>query len=329
MSSLTPRSLVVALPLATVFAASLAMLGCDDDVKHGTPALKKLLVLPGGETVPDLLAPPDGGVGAVSPMSQFQAVFNDLLDGSKIEPLVDGGRECRPDIATITWLNATGGAPAIGTLTCYNPAGSLGVNVPGPSILVQPQPGLPSGAMLRLTLARDKIVGKNGKPYTGEEMFTVQTEPFSASANIPMGGFVAPAFELQVIFNNVPAATAKNAITMTQGNGMRMVALVVTEDSMNPLALNVKPMGATSWTMGETYELMVGAAASDQFNVKLPAATMFSFTVGMAPADGGAPPGPDGGVLADALGGVDASVGDLLSGNPDAGVALDGASSQD
>ena len=292
------------------FALVLAMLlagavSCSSD-SGGTkaPELVKILVQAAGATELDLLAPPDGGVGAVSPTAQLKLVFNQLLDGDKIETVLDGGAFLgKTDVASLTWTGAPAGAPAISAVTNYDPTGALAVTIPGPSVVIHPDPGLPSAAMLSLALVREKITSKKGTPFVGAATYMLQTAPFSVEANFMDGETVAPEFTISLTFSNVPADAIAGAVTVTAGGAA--VAVDVKPDDMNPLVRVVIPRDGV-WPVGAGYVLTVGAAGADLFGVKLAAPATLGFAVARASGDGGAAVS-DGGVDAAADGGTDAA----------------------
>jgi hypothetical protein len=267
--------------------------GCGSD-GGGTaaPALRQVLVQAPNVPDLDLLAPPDGGAGAVSPVAQIKLVFDQLLDGDKIEDVLDGGGfRGKTDVASLTWPGAPAGAPAITAVTTYNPAGATGVTMPAPSVLVQPEPGLPSGAMVVLKLARDKITSKKGTPYTGPDEQTIQTEPFSVSSSFMDGDTLAPMTQIHLSFSNVPAEASAGAITVTLAGVA--VPVDVKADDMDRRILVVTPKDGV-WKVGTGYSVAVASTAADLFGIKLPAALSLGFSV----ADGGVS-GQDGGPMDD------------------------------
>jgi hypothetical protein len=270
-----------------------------DEGGTAAPELRQVLIQVPNATDVDLLAPPDGGVGAVSPVAQIKLVFSQLLDGDKIEDVLDGGGfRGKTDVATLTWMGAPAGAPAITAVTTYNPAGAMGVSTPAPSVLVQPGPGLPSGAMVVLKLARDKLTSKKGTPFTGSDTHMIETEPFAATASFMAGDTLKPMSQINVSFTNVPADGAAAAITVTAGG--TAIPLEVNADEMDHRVLVVRPKDGTGWKVGTGYTLAVAATTADLFGVKLPAALSVGFSVAEAgAADGGSSPdggAPDGGV---------------------------------
>jgi len=304
--------------------------GCGSDKKDpGPPQLVKFLVVLPDHTEVDLLAPPDGGAPAVSGVSTFKLVFNELLDGSKIETVSGSMVTPRTDVASIVWTNAPAGAPAIVASTSYDPSGAASVTVPAPKILIAPSPGLPSGATLQVKLDRAKVTNKKGGAFVGADTQMVTTEPFAASASVMADAVVAASdLHLSVTFTNAPAMTAAQQISLTAG-GMAVMAQV-TADPADPRTFNVMPM---TWVPGQRYTLTVAKDAADLFGVKLAEALTVAFTVrdpnseAGAPVEGGAP-GPDAGAPAD--GGADAAAPADVAGDvsaPQADVAGDDAGS--
>src|SRR5689334_21249321 len=122
------------------------VVGCGSSAKDtGPPQLTKFLVQVPNEMDVDLLAPPDGGVPAVSGIAGFKVVFSQLLDGDRIETVSGSMVTPKTDVASIVWVGAPAGAPAITAATSYDPSGAAGVNQPAPKILIAASPGLPSG----------------------------------------------------------------------------------------------------------------------------------------------------------------------------------------
>src|SRR5262245_40867993 len=110
------------------------LVGCGSDANPPPPQLVSFLVQVPGEADVDLLAPPDGGVPAVSGAASFKLVFNQLLDGDKIEDATGATVTPKTDVASIVWTGAPAGAPAITAATSYDPSGAAGINQPAPKI---------------------------------------------------------------------------------------------------------------------------------------------------------------------------------------------------
>jgi hypothetical protein len=289
-----------------IFLLVALVAGCGDDAKNsGPPQLTKFLAVVPNEMDLDLLAPPDGGVPAVSGVASFKLVFNQLLDGDKIETVMGGQVTPRTDVASIVWTNAPAGAPAITAATTYDPSGAASVTVPAPKLLIAPSPGLPSGATLQVKLDRTKVTGKNGAAFVGSDVQMVTTAPFAASASVEPDAVAAADLQLAVTFTNAPAMSAAQLITLTSGG--TPVMLTVTPDGSDPRKLTLMPMSA--WVPGGSYTLTVAKDAADLFGVKLAEPLVVKFSIrdpnseaGAAPeggvTDGGAT--PDAGVASDA-----------------------------
>jgi hypothetical protein len=235
--------------------------GCESS-RHvaGVPKLAHFLVQVPNETDLDLLAPSDGGVPAISGAASLRLIFDRLLAGDKIETVSAAGPMARTDVVTATWVNAPAGAPPIVASTLYDPSGSLGVNIPGPKIMVSLAPGLPSGAQVSVKLDRTKITSKAGEPFEGPDVHTLNTQPFAASLSVPPEGGPANLMA-QLTFTNVPAADVLPRIKVTGG------VVQVEADPSDPRRFNLLPM--SGWNPGHLYTVTVDKDAADRFGVKL------------------------------------------------------------
>jgi hypothetical protein len=273
-----------------VLVAVLAAAGCNGESGAGTlaPELRKFIVqVPSGAAM-DLMAPPAGGVEAVVATQEFKLVFNQLLDGDKIETVLPGGKvEGKTDVASIVWVGAPAGARAITARTTYNPAGALGVTQPGPSVLIAGVPGLPSGAKVAVTLVRAKITSKKGTAFVGPDTQMVDVAPFSVEANIKEGELVASEFVIKLTFNNTPADGVLGRVVVS-ATGIA-VATEMKADETDPRVL-VLTAKEGAWKAGGRYVLSVGLDATDLFGVALPVALSINFAVASPAPDGGAAP---------------------------------------
>jgi hypothetical protein len=271
--------------LGRIFSLFLLVAGCGSDAKDpGPPGLVKFLVLLPGEPDLDLLAPPDGGVAAISGAASFKLVFNQLLDGDRIETVSGTTVTPRTDVASIVWTGAPAGAPAITATTSYDPSGASGVTMPAPKILIAVSPGLPSGAQLQVKLDRTKVVGKKGAAFVGSDTQMLATMPFAASTSIMEGQAVAAGDPVQVIFTNVPAMNVGEHIQLTSA-GMPVMAQVMA-DAMDPRKVSVAP---ATWVPGASYTLTADKDAADLFGIKLAQAVTVMFTIKDPNAEAGAP----------------------------------------
>jgi hypothetical protein len=288
-------------PLILLGAIFLGATGCGSNNDTGPPALREFIVMDSSGMEIDLLAPADGGRPAASPLFPFRASFTQLLDGDKIEDVLEGGAvEGRKDVATITWMGAPAGAPAITAITSYNPAGSVGATMPKPTVTIRGNPGLPSAAKLTVKLSRDKITGKKGAPFTGSDTHMVETEPFAVELSVTDDAEVTPALMLTAKFNNLPGNMLASKIKVTSG-GMP-VTVMATADAADLRTVAITPPGGM-WMLGATYTVSLGAEVTDLFGVKLAEPVSATFKVVSMPTDGGRPPS-DAGAPGD--GGVDA-----------------------
>jgi hypothetical protein len=268
----------------------LAAASCNGESDSGTlaPELRKFMVQASGGGPMDLLALPAGGASVVAATQEFKLVFSQLLDGDKIETVLPGGKiEGKTDVASIVWVGAPAGAPSITARTTYNPAGALGVTLPGPSVLIVGEPGLPSGAKVAVTLARGKITSKKGTAFVGPDTQMMDVAPFSVDANIKEGDLVASEFVIKLTFSNTPADSVLGRVVVSVTGSPVAVEMRADEADPRVLVLTAKE-GA--WKAGGRYVLSVGVDATDLFGVALPVALSINFGVAASSPDGGAPP---------------------------------------
>jgi hypothetical protein len=184
ISSVMPRALVGVILLGA---------GCEpkSSVKTGAPELTSFQVIDPSTGGPIELTG-DAAVASVPPRVRLLAVFDRILDGPAIELVSDGGVSGRPGVATIS---ATPMSPTADVV--YFPNGAkesliyplLGVPL-GPSLTINPNPTLPAGATITVTLDKTKVRSKAGEPFTGEGplkdgVLTFQTDPLAAAFAIP------------------------------------------------------------------------------------------------------------------------------------------------
>jgi len=298
--------------LGRVLVVAVLAGGCGSDSKDpGPPQLTSYLVVVPGEMDLDLLAPPDGGVTAISGVATFKLVFNQLLDGAKVETVTPGKPAApRKDVASIVWMNAPMGAQTLMAATSYDPSGATGVNMPAPKLFITPDMGLPSGATLQVKLDRTKVTGKKGAAFVGADIQMVTTQPFGATASVVDGDVVGADLQLGVTFTNAPAESVKSGTGVTLAAGATPVMITVMGDPTDPRKINLAPKEG-GWSVGQSYTLTIGADVADLFNIKLGQAVVVKFTIrdpnseagapdsgggatdGGMPLEGGAPPPPD------------------------------------
>jgi hypothetical protein len=289
--------------------------GCGNDANHSAPHLTRWLAeVPGDMSAPpDLLSPSAGGAPAVAGVVQFRLIFDQLLDGDKIETVDSTGTHGKTDVATITWVGAPAGAPAIVATTTYDPSGASSVTTPAPKVFIAPSPGLPSGAQLAVKLDRSKITGKKGLPFEGPDSLMVATLPFEVSASVMAGAAVAPDAELDLLFTNAVAASAATHVKVLSG-GQPVAAEVKPGPDSRTLVVNPMPR-----VPGQSVTVVVDKGAADLFGVTL--AQDFTLTFSWQSAtDGGA---VDGGVTSDAAADASAPVDSVPDTTMDAGASVD------
>ncbi len=270
------RSRICAWSLALGSLAFLGPAGCDDSKDAPAPELKKFLIIGPDMHETDLLVATDGGAPTVSPRSRIKLVFNQLLDGDKIESVTMTGVTGKAGVATAAWTGAAAGAPLIATTTTYSPGGSLGVDMPGPSVDLKVAPGLPSGAQIAVALARDRITGKKGLPFVGMTMFTFATQPFSAAVNVGDKP-VSETAEVNLDFSNAAARDTAGHISVTTGG---LPVMVEVKASMSaPHSFTLKPVQGGAWISGATYTVTIDKDVADVFGVKPESAITTTFTV--------------------------------------------------
>jgi hypothetical protein len=309
-------------------AAIVSAVACDDDEPGAAPTLRGFFVVGADGSETDLLVPPDGGVGELSPLSTFRALFDQLLDGSKVEdPATVGPPLPRPDVVVLTWTNPPGSAVPnqIGALTAYDPGGILDMG-PGPSLLVRPVEGLPSDAILEVDLNRTRITGKQGQPFVGPHRLSLNTLPFTASIDAGGDEPVSPVFELKIAFSNRPSPAIAAEISVVHVASGMPVPLVLAPDPERPTTGFIARPEAGVWSLG-SHLVTVGLDALDAFAVPIASAARATFVVVM-PGDGAAP--GDGGIPGD--GGVPGDGGSLPDGPapvPDAAAGVDALAGAD
>jgi hypothetical protein len=297
---------MVRIGLSLALATTLA---CGSDAKDpGPPHLVKFQAQVPGELDVDLLAPPDGGVPAVPGVSTFRAVFDVLLDGDKIETVTGNMVQPRTDVASITWVNAPAGAPAIVAQTTYDPSGASGITVPAPKVFITPSPGLPSGAQVQVKLDRTKITSKKGTPFVGSDTQLLTTAPFAVSANVMPDQVVPADTKLQLTFTNLPGNSLGGHLHLTADGKPLMIEF--TADPMDRRKLNI----GAGLSAGQSYTLTVDKEVGDLFGVTLAEPLVVNFTARDPNAEAGAP--------ADAGGSTD---GGALDAAAEAGAPADAA----
>lgn len=306
-----------------------------ETVKPGAPVLTKFILYPDNHdtfTSIDTLAP-DAGAVSVQTNIVVSAVFDRILDGSKIETAMEPKplmpMEATPIKGAVTASST--GMPAVAAIELnhrYMPGGinraDPGIR-PGPSVdawpekmatwpvldmMGMPKPTpivanvFPSGSTVSFTLSRTAITAKAGEPFTGKDVHTFATDPLAFLGDnimtdkmtmkpLPVDGAT---FVLKLSFSSVLDPASASGITIIDGGGMAVPARV-TLDATDPTyqTVVVQPDNASKkWAAGADYTVTVGADVADVYGVKLGAAEMSKLTT-KAAADAGAGDGGAGG----------------------------------
>ncbi len=287
-----------------------AATGCtpSNKVKPGQPVMLSFGVVdPTG--VPVELET-EAGPTLVPPLSTFHAVFDRLLDPTVIEELTDGGPVGAAGVGVIDWA----GRP-VANSGKYTPNGDAKftlIYAPGPSVDVLPDEGLPSDAMLTVSLNPEHVRSHDQKEaFKADDgvvdTLTFTTEPLAVAIAVPapeapdggvdedagmdVDGGAAPGvappvesdFAVAITFNNQTAAATVDAIKVAATVGGAPVALPAaevqaTQDPANAALWTVSPPTG-GWPAGAVVTVTVDTTAADKFEKTLGAAVTATFTV--------------------------------------------------
>jgi hypothetical protein len=287
-----------------------AATGCtpSNKVKPGQPVMLSFGVVDPTGTPVELET--EAGPTLVPPLSTFHAVFDRLLDPTVIEEMKDAGLVGVEGVGVIDWA----GRP-VANIGRYVPNGDAKFTLiypPGPSVDVIPTEGLPSDAMLTVSLNPEHVRSHDQtKAFKADEgvaeTLTFTTEPLAVTITVPApeapdggteddggtgddGGAapgvappVAADFAVAIAFNNQTAAATVGAIKVTATVGGAAVALppaeiMAVQDEMNPALWTVPPPMA-GWPAGAVVTVTVDTTAADKFEKTLGAAVTATFTV--------------------------------------------------
>lgn len=217
----------------------------------------------------------DAAVPTLPTRVRFKAIFDALLDSSRLGD-VDAGAA---GVITASAVLASG-APAINvpTTTSYNPAGVFMAG-PGPSLVADPAPALPSGSSVTLALDRASITGKDGLPFQGPDTFAIVTEPFAVTV-MYLEDEIARGYAIPLTFSGLPAADIAQTIKVVNASGAE-VDIVVAPTDEDPASFEVEYAKEGGWPLG-AYTLTIAATAADVFGVPL-AAGAFSKAFAVVP----------------------------------------------
>ncbi len=238
---------------------------------------------------PLMLEPDSGGAfKPISPRVSFVFRFDRLLDPTQIEEIVEGKPVASSEVALIE----ASGEP--GTLTTYIPNGHTKFKLifpSGPALVVSPQPTLPSGTPIKVSLDKDRVQSKDGAgPFVAAEgvgdTLDFATVPFVATIAAmeapPEGQPLPGASRLAVSFSNLPGEGIENQISVEvfdrAGAPLPEVESKVAADASDPTRWTVAPAEG-SWPSGSRIKVTVDEAAADALGVTLLSETALTFEV--------------------------------------------------
>jgi hypothetical protein len=212
--------------------------------------------------------------------------FDRLLDPELIEEIVDGKPMGSSEVVSIQ----AAGEP--GAQVTYIPNGHAKhklIFASGPALVITPDPTLPSGAIVNVSLDKTRVQSRSGDSFVAAEgvsdVLTFSTEPFAASI-VPMSGTagepLAGQTSLSVTFNNLPMDDIANRVLVevfnAAGELLPEVEGTVTVDTVDPTRLVVAPASG-SWPAGSKVTITIEGDAADALGMLMSVATVQSFQV--------------------------------------------------
>jgi hypothetical protein len=178
---------------SVLFCALLAACaGCGSgEVPHGAPLLQKAYWEVGGRQI--LFWASDSTIAAApvpAGATQFNLVFDRVLDGSRIEDTVtDGGvshqqPKTMPPV-TVTWPGmpppdaGVGSGPPFNLDVWYNSVPLIGEGSASSYVFSRGRPTFPSNTLITIHLDKSGLTSHYDEPMVGPESFSVTTEPFA------------------------------------------------------------------------------------------------------------------------------------------------------
>jgi hypothetical protein len=229
----------------------------------------------------------DGGTTPISARVTVVFRFDRLLDPTLLEEIVDGKPMASKEVARI---EARGEPDAV---TTYIPNGHAKFKLifaAGPALVVSPDPTLPSGAPIKVSLDKDKVVGKGGASFLTADgipdTLDFVTIPFAAviaPMEPPAEGQPLPGKAgVAVTFNNLPGEGIESQISVevfdAAGDALPEVEAKVTADEMDPTRWLVTPLDG-SWPAGARVKVTVDKEAADALGETMAAPAALSFEV--------------------------------------------------
>jgi hypothetical protein len=269
------------------FALAGCLIGCAaSDGPSGPPVLLSVDIL-------DVAGSPVQLEGSmpITPRVQVVFRFDRLLEPTALEEIVDGKPVPSGEVAII---EAAGEPDAV---TTYIPNGHAKHHLifsGGPALLVSPQPTLPSGAPVKVSLEKSLIQAKNGQEGAMgwtvadgvSDVLTFSTTPFAATiepVEASGAGQPLPArTSLAVTFNNLPDDGIADRINVEvvdpSGNEIADVEATVTGDGMDPTRWLVAPSAGT-WPAGARVKITVDPEATDALGMRMAGEAALTFEV--------------------------------------------------
>jgi hypothetical protein len=326
------KTLTLMLTWALVLSTGVIAAGCGgNQAPHGSPILLKAYWQIRNQQIQFWPVAPDGGSAAPVPpgASQFNLVFDRVLDGSKIEDTIVINGITGPTAKkapleelplTVSWPDMGSAAidPPFNLSVWYNSIPLAGEAAGTAYVYGRETPSYPSSTALTIALQHKLITSEYNEPMTGPEEITVMTQPFSlaggslpagdggvdpgadAGAALPNGGVAPVDYWLPLQFNNRTAdtvATLPPFIHVTS-DGVPVTDFRLVPDPQDPTLVYLQPpVGSASqgqtWTNGARIEVTIDAALPDVFGATLGIASTASFIAcsrcSGSATDGGAP----------------------------------------
>lgn len=230
--SMTKRIMNAGISIGWLLSTALLVQAClpDSPVVRGAPQVVSFAAQ--DRSGMNVTVTPDADGGApepVTPLLHFVAVFDRILDPSTLAVTVDGGG-----------INGVPGAITVvapgnpSTDITYVPNGDAKFTLiypPGPQIIGQPMPTLPSGSAITVRLDRSLIRSRDGRNTAvlgpdAVDVFTFTTLPFAAAIAVPSPPEVDA---------SVPAGGADDAGTPDADGGVTAIDMDAGVPSPSPL----------------------------------------------------------------------------------------------
>lgn len=331
-----PRAWILLVAATAVPAA----FGCGSSVPRGSPVLLKVYWQVDGQQLTVWSNDPDAAVSP-APVSagptQFNLVFDRVLDGSKVEDTVPvpggtGGTTERPKAmppVTVDWADMIDAVstPPFSLQVWYNSIALTNEATNSSYVFGRELPAYPSNTTLTINLDHSGLTSEYNEPMIGPDSITVLTDVFKVALDPAPAAIVATNYWVPLHFNSRPGdeVTALPPHVHVTSNGADLGFMLVPEP-LDPSLIYIQPAAGAIWQSGVQVDVTVDAGLPDTFGAPLAAPLTLSFLpcsdltleggicLPAPPADASA---PDAGV-------VDAAVAD--AGVADAGAPVDSTS---